>query len=44
MKEDWTVCRAAGESCGTVQKLGQAVRCNYSVSDAVALQIIYPEE
>lgn len=44
MKEDRTVASAAAESCGTVQELGQAVRCDYSVSDAVAVQIIYPEE
>lgn len=36
MKEDRTGARAAAESCGTVQKLGQAVRYNYSVSDSVA--------
>lgn len=44
MKEARTVACAAAESCNTVQKLGRAVRCNYSVSDIVALQIIYPDE
>lgn len=44
MTEDRSVARAAAESCGTVQNLWQAVGCNYSVSETVTLQIIYPKE